>query len=195
MTPEEKTERRLVRKTAAENARRVEDAPLLAHAGLVELTNVEEQRQRKARHKAQALASWEEMRASGIEHLRRACEIRTRLQRLVGYREILAADAWAARVFGADGTFILEFWREREVRLERGEALLDEYIAWTDAQREASRRSVRDLLSIWAQVEAAHPDLAAAAVGPPSSTQRKAVRTLGELREEAVARLCPRSAP
>lgn len=192
MTPEERQERRLARKVAAENERRVAAAPLLAHAGLVVLTDAEEQRQRKARHKAEAKASFEALRRTQVEHLRKASEIRARLRPLVGLREILAADAYVARVFGGDGTYAAEFWREREARLGRGEPLLPVEVTWMEEEREASRRRCRDLLAVWAAVDVAHPDLVAAALGPPSAAQRRAVRDLGELRGAAADRATER---
>lgn len=160
------------RVAARENKRRIEQAPLLAHAGLVRLTTPEEREARKARIIEQTRSLFAEREAM-IED-----KIAGYLQQLGEHRPLVEAHL---RIYPR-GDLWLDVLGRAVRRIGEGLPPLEEAQQnLTPEEREAGNARVRATLAVWAAVDAQHPEDAAAA----RAGNIAAVRRMSERRRAA----------
>lgn len=146
------------RSAERENARRVAEAPLLAHAGLVALTTPEE---REARHQ-HSQATFEAMRREHrAQQVARLEELRAKLG-----AEVSALAEATVRRHGLGIEYSLDALHRAAIRVDQGlSALEPEAQPFTEAEAAESQERTRRLLACWAQADKAfyadHPEMLA----------------------------------
>lgn len=178
---DEALQRRLERKARRENARRVADAPLFAHGGLVSLVNADDMRAQREAHKAAAAGSRESLKSFDRALREQAAALRQQVATRVSADDLAACDAYCKRTYPDDGAYLKLCWQARLDALQAGQPLLPVERRWEPAEEAASRARVRKLAAIWEAVHEAHPELVARA----KKYDRRAWAELDRLKEEA----------
>lgn len=183
MTPEERTQRRLERKAAQENARRTEAAPLLAAAGLVALTTPAEMAARKVRLHAAAAEAFFWREVKDAERSAQADAVRAEVAQVVA--DLQPLDALCTRSFGSRGmgSYRCYFWQQVRDRAYAGLAPVEPILQWTEEERAASQARVARLVQVMDRVREDHPALMARC----RRQERAAWRELNRLTEQALA--------